>query len=65
MVDAEIASTAAEIQDPQELAEKLVERAVAAGGRDNVTVIVVNGPSATRGSVADEKTAPWPGRPLS
>jgi protein phosphatase len=65
VVDAEIASTAAEIQDPQELAEKLVDRAVAAGGRDNVTVIVVNGPSATRGSVADENTAPRPGQPPS
>ena len=39
--DAEIGLLLAEAGDPQQAAEQLVERAVRAGGRDNVTVIVV------------------------
>jgi PPM family protein phosphatase len=39
--DAEIGSLLAEIEDPQQAADQLVEQAVQAGGRDNVTVIVV------------------------
>ena len=39
--DAEIGSLLAEADDPQQAADRLVEQAVLAGGRDNVTVIVV------------------------
>lgn len=39
--DAQIAALLAEAADPQQAADQLVEQAVAAGGRDNVTVIVV------------------------
>ncbi len=39
--DVEIATLLAESADPQQAAEQLVEQAVLAGGRDNVTVIVV------------------------
>jgi protein phosphatase len=39
--DAEIGSLLAEATDPQQAADQLVEQAVLAGGRDNVTVIVV------------------------
>jgi protein phosphatase len=39
--DAEISRLLADCDDPQQAAEQLVERAVRAGGRDNVTVIVV------------------------
>ena len=39
--DAEIAAVLAARVDPQEAAEELVAQAVAAGGRDNVSVIVV------------------------
>lgn len=56
--DSEIGAAAREIGDPQELAQALVDRAVAAGGHDNVTVIVVDGRSA--GSAPDEDTTPGP-----
>jgi len=39
--DAEIGSLLAGAEDPQQAADQLVEQAVLAGGRDNVTVIVV------------------------
>jgi protein phosphatase len=39
--DTEIGLLLADCDDPQQAAEQLVERAVRAGGRDNVTVIVV------------------------
>lgn len=39
--DAQIAALLEEAADPQQAANQLVEQAVAAGGRDNVTVIVV------------------------
>lgn len=39
--DAGIARIAAKVGDPQELAERLVGDAVVAGGRDNVTVVVL------------------------
>lgn len=39
--DAGIAAVLEEAADPQQAADQLVEQAVAAGGRDNVTVIVV------------------------
>jgi len=39
--DAGIAALLEEAADPQQAADQLVEQAVAAGGRDNVTVIVV------------------------
>jgi PPM family protein phosphatase len=40
--DAEIAEVLREVRDAQGAADELVRRAVAAGGRDNVTVIVVD-----------------------
>ncbi|MGI5237305.1 PP2C family protein-serine/threonine phosphatase [Dactylosporangium sp. CA-139066] len=40
--DAEIASVLATCEDPSQAAEELVRRAVLAGGRDNVTVVVVD-----------------------
>lgn len=39
--DAEIGSVLRDCDDPQQAADQLVEQAVRAGGRDNVTVIVV------------------------
>jgi protein phosphatase len=39
--DTEIGLLLADCADPQQAADQLVERAVLAGGRDNVTVIVV------------------------
>ena len=39
--DAEIGSLLTGAEDPQQAADQLVEQAVLAGGRDNVTVIVV------------------------
>jgi protein phosphatase len=39
--DAEIGRLLAEAGEPQQAAEQLVAQAVLAGGRDNVTVIVV------------------------
>ncbi|MEP6629383.1 MAG: protein phosphatase 2C domain-containing protein [Lapillicoccus sp.] len=46
--------------DPQEIADRLVAAAVEAGGRDNVTVVVVLGTpgEAAAGDEADEETAP-------
>jgi protein phosphatase len=41
LADAEIGLLLADFEDPQQAAEQLVERAVRAGGRDNVTVLVV------------------------
>lgn len=41
LIDAEIAQVLRDVADPQAAAEQLVTRAVAAGGRDNVTVIVL------------------------
>jgi len=42
LVDAEIAQVIRDNLDPQAAADELVARAVAEGGRDNVTVIVLN-----------------------
>ncbi len=41
LTDDEIAEVLAELDEPQEAAEELVRNAVQAGGRDNVTVVVV------------------------
>ncbi|MEU5696651.1 protein phosphatase 2C domain-containing protein [Actinosynnema sp. NPDC020468] len=43
--DDEIASVLASTPNPAEAADTLVRRAVQAGGRDNVTVVVVDGPT--------------------
>ncbi|WP_238016084.1 protein phosphatase 2C domain-containing protein [Dactylosporangium sp. AC04546] len=40
--DADIAAVLGDCPDPQQAAEELVRRAVVAGGRDNVTVVVVD-----------------------
>ena len=56
--DVEIEARANVISSPQLLAQDLVDRAVAAGGRDNVTVIVVDGPNTFDNSDVDENTAP-------
>ncbi|WP_051063026.1 protein phosphatase 2C domain-containing protein [Ilumatobacter nonamiensis] len=42
VADTTIVSTLLEIEDPQEAANELIEQANTAGGRDNVTVIVVD-----------------------
>lgn len=42
VTDEEITDTLLELRDPQEAADRLIERANAAGGRDNVTVVVVD-----------------------
>lgn len=51
---------ATSIEDPQELADQLVARAVSAGGRDNVTVIVVDGERAFVQEEPDVDTTPRP-----
>ena len=62
--DFEIAARARQIDDPQLLAQDLVDRAVAAGGRDNITVIVVDGQPG--GDVAvEEDTAPRTTTPVT
>jgi serine/threonine protein phosphatase PrpC len=42
LTDEEIAAALAECEDPAQAAEELVRRAVLAGGRDNVTAVVVD-----------------------
>jgi protein phosphatase len=59
LTDGEIAERALKIADPQALAEDLVRGAVKAGGRDNVTVIVVDGFS-EHPFDSDEDTSPRP-----
>lgn len=46
------------IDDPQRAAEWLVEQALAAGARDNVTVLVVDSAAPQAGAAADEDTFP-------
>ncbi|WP_402372603.1 PP2C family protein-serine/threonine phosphatase [Isoptericola rhizosphaerae] len=76
LTDERIAQLLLEHPDPQEAAGRLVDEAIAAGGRDNITVIVVDVASAAdgtegttttpRGAFApDEDTVPtgaWPAR---
>jgi len=61
LADAEIASLAREIGDPQKLARALVDRSLEAGGRDNITVIVVDGQPGEDGGAVDEDTRPRSG----
>ncbi len=58
LTDLEIEKLAVSIDDPQLLAQNLVSKAVAAGGRDNITVIVVDGFSQSSVGFADETTLP-------
>jgi protein phosphatase len=58
LVDSDIEFLARTIQDPQAAARELVNRAVASGGRDNITVIVVDGPRSEPGDAVDEDTTP-------
>jgi protein phosphatase len=64
--DPVIASLLDEGEDAQAIADRLVAAAVEAGGRDNVTVVVVLGSSAVDGAEledkADEETAPRNGQ---
>jgi PPM family protein phosphatase len=64
--DPVIASLLDEGEDAQAIANRLVAAAVEAGGRDNVTVVVVLGSSAVDGAEvedeADEETAPRNGQ---
>lgn len=48
LTDDEIGAVLRATEDPQEAAEELVGRAVAAGGRDNVSVVVVDSASSSR-----------------
>lgn len=59
LVDSEIAAVLRAEDDPQAAAERLVNAAVMAGGRDNVTVIVVDHLDAGNGSVSGD-TIPRP-----
>jgi len=64
--DPTIARILVDGDDPQAIADRLVAAAVDAGGRDNVTVVVVLGsPVADAGASheADEETAPRNGSP--
>jgi serine/threonine protein phosphatase PrpC len=61
--DDEIAATLAREPDVQRAADALVEEAVSAGGRDNVTVIVVDFAGAHALDDAAENTAPRPRDP--
>lgn len=56
--DAGIARIAAKVSDPQALAERLVGDALVAGGRDNVTVVVVQVDQAPHTESDDEDTLP-------
>ncbi len=58
IVDSEIERCLIDQADPQKAAETLVERALQAGGRDNVTVIVVDGESRSQTSLVDSDTTP-------
>ncbi len=58
LTDLEIETLAVAIDDPQALAQHLVSRAVSAGGRDNITVIVVDGLAQSSVEFADETTLP-------
>jgi len=56
--DVGISRIAAKVDDPQELAERLVGDAVIAGGRDNVTVVVLQVDAAPAVSDDIEDTLP-------
>lgn len=56
--DAEICAILAAQPRPQEAADRLVERAVGAGGRDNVTAIVIDLAVWGQTDVVDARTAP-------
>ena len=56
--DTEIADCLLHLADPEAAAAELVQRAVRAGGHDNVTVIVVDGPGARATDQVEEDTLP-------
>ena len=58
MGSAEIESVLHDVDDAQEAADELVRRAVEAGGRDNVTAIVVRLQGQESGADVDEDTTP-------
>lgn len=58
LTDQEIFTSLTSITEPQHAAEVLVERALAAGGRDNVTVIVVDGGPLVEEAAVNEDTTP-------
>jgi len=62
MTDEQITGVLAEESEPQRAAEALVTAAVAAGGRDNVTVVVVDVAPASGMSELSIDTAPRPDR---
>ena len=66
LADATIAATLRKLADPTEAAEALVRDAVDHGGRDNVTVIVVDVIAGVDGNGAlHEATSPAPARPTT
>lgn len=62
LTDQTIAATLRQLRDPQEAAAALVREAVDHGGRDNVTVIVVDVVSGLDGSGATTTASPHPRR---
>jgi serine/threonine protein phosphatase PrpC len=61
ILDNEIEECLTSIRDPQDAAEELLKRAIAAGGTDNVTVVVVDGASEEPAGLSigvDEDTQP-------
>lgn len=60
LAESAIHELAANVDDPQDLADQLVARAVSAGGRDNVTVVVVDGERAASTDEPEVDTTPRP-----
>ncbi len=58
LTDSQIEERALQVLDPQALAQDLVDLALLAGGRDNITVIVVDGTHLMDVSEVDEATFP-------
>ena len=61
LTDDDLAAVLRQVTDPQEAAEQLVSRALAAGGRDNISAVVVDVASAAGGTDM-ELTVEDPGR---
>jgi protein phosphatase len=58
VTDDQIVAELAAAAVPEETAQRLVDQALAAGGHDNVTVLVVDVTETTTGTEVDEDTVP-------